>query len=194
MRVEPNHDEIRQALRSLPRRLAPSELDARLRVVASRERQRRLQRLTWQQRWQTTIDHMRLIGTNSMRPLALPFAGGLCSAVMLFSMVMPGIAVRASDLTSDVPTVLSTEASVKGVQPIGLSQNEVVLDVVIDDQGRMMDYAVVQGDLAMKNSDLRRRIENNLLFTQFTPATAFGQPMSGRIRVTLTANRIEVKG
>ncbi len=107
---------------------------------------------------------------------------------------MPGIAVRASDLTFDVPTVLSTEASVKGVQPIGLSQNEVVLDVVIDDQGRMIDYAVVRGDLAMKNSDLRRRIENNLLFTQFTPATAFGQPMSGRIRVSLTANHIEVKG
>ena len=194
MRVAPNHDEIRQALRSLPRRLAPSELDARLRVVASRERQRRLQRLTWQQRCQTAVDHFRLVGTNSMRPLALPFAGGLCSAVILFSMVMPGIAVRASDLTFDVPTVLSTEASVKGVQPIGLSQNEVVLDVVIDDQGRMIDYAVVQGDLAMKNFDLRRRIENNLLFTQFTPATAFGQPMPGRIRVTLTANRIEVKG
>src|SRR5882724_9814343 len=163
MRVEPNHDEIRQALRSLPRRISPPDLQARLRVVASRERQRRLQRLTWQQQWQTALDHLRLMTTNSMRPLALPFAGGLCSAVILFSMVMPGIAVRASDLTFDVPTVLSTEASVKGVQPIGLSQNEVVLDVVIDDQGRMIDYAVVHGDLAMKNFELRRRIENNLL-------------------------------
>lgn len=194
MMIEPNHDEIRQVLRSLPQRTAPSALYSRLRVVASRERQRRLQRLTWKQRWQTAVDHFQLMTTNSMRPLALPFAGGLCSAVILFSMVMPGIAVRASDLTFDVPTVLSTEASVKGVQPIGLSQNEVVLDVVIDDQGRMIDYAVVRGDLAMKNSDLRRRIENNLLFTQFTPATAFGQPMSGRIRVSLTANHIEVKG
>jgi len=194
MMVEPNHDEIRQALRSIPRRTAPPQLNARLRVLASRERQRRLQRLTWKQRWQTALDHFQLIAKNSMRPLALPFAGGLCSAVMLFSMVMPGIAVRASSTSFDVPTVLSTVASVKGVQPIGLSENEVVLDVVIDDQGRMIDYAVVHGDLAMRNSELRRRIENNLLFTQFVPATAFGQPMSGRIRVSLTANRIEVKG
>ena len=88
MMVEPNHDEIRQALRSIPRRTAPPQLNARLRVLASRERQRRLQRLTWKQRWQTALDHFQLIAKNSMRPLALPFAGGLCSAVMLFSMVM----------------------------------------------------------------------------------------------------------
>jgi hypothetical protein len=169
-------------------------VSARLQVVASKERQRRLQRLTWKQWWRTTVDSGRLIMMNSMRPFALPFAGGLCSAVMLFSMVMPGIAVRASDLRFDVPTVLSTEAGIKGVQPIGLSENEVVVDVVIDDQGRMVDYVVVRGQTAMQNTQLRILLENNLLFTTFTPPTAFGQPMSGRIRVSLTANRIEVKG
>ncbi len=193
MRMEPNHEEIRQAVRSIPRRNAPIQLNSRLRVIASRERQRRLQRLTWQQRWQTGLDRLRLMASISLRPLAVPFAGGLCFAVILFSMVMPGITVRASDLTFDVPTVLSTVASVKGLQPIGLSENEVVLDVVIDEQGRMIDYAVLQGDLT-RNPGLRRQIENNLLFTKFTPATAFGQPMSGRIRVSLTANRIEVRG
>jgi hypothetical protein len=189
--MAPKHEDVRQVLKSLPRPVAPARLDSMLRVVASRERQRRLQRMTYQRSW---IDRLSLLMTNSMRPLALPFAGGLCSAIVLFSMVMPGITVRASDMSFDVPTALSTEAGIKGVQPIGLSANEVVLDVTIDENGRMIDYAVMSGHLAMQDPVLRVRIENNLLFTQFTPPTAFGQPIAGRIHVSLTANRIEVKG
>ena len=32
---------------------------------------------------------------------------------------------------------------------------------------------------------VRRSLENMLLFTEFTPATAFGQPTAGKIRLYL---------
>src|SRR5262249_6942612 len=95
---------------------------------------------------------------------------------------------------SDVPTAFFTEASVKGTAPIGESGGDVVVDVVVDGQGRMVDYTVVSGHNLLKDEALRRRIQNTLIFTEFTPATAFGQPTSGKMRLWLGSNRIDVKG
>jgi hypothetical protein len=37
-------------------------------------------------------------------------------------------------------------------------------------------------------------IGNSLLFTQFQPATTFGQPTSGWVRVTFRRTQLEVRG
>src|SRR3974390_3187411 len=93
-----DEDQVVQALRSLPRLRPPAKLNSSLRVIASREVQRLVRG-----RSLTRMDRFRLSFDNLMRPLALPFAGGVFSAVILFSMwVVPSYPVRASS-TFDVP-------------------------------------------------------------------------------------------
>ncbi len=127
-----------------------------------------------------------------MKPLALPFAGGVCSAVLLFSMVLPTFTL-ARGTSPDVPTNLSTPASVRSMPPLGFGAGEAVVDLTVDGSGRIVDYEIVSEDGASKDA-LRRSIENTLLFTTFNPGTSFGQPTYGRIRLTFRSSRIEVRG
>jgi hypothetical protein len=178
---------LTRALRSLPRRIAPADLTSRLRVAASRERLRVLGQGIH------LGDRLRLFFDNLMRPLALPFAGGIFSTVLLFSMcMMPMYSVHASS-TLDVPTGLHTDAELLLTAPIASSPSDVIVDVTIDAEGRMIDYKIVCGQVAF-NDTLRRSVEGTLLLTRFVPATAFGRPIEGRIRLSLRTSRIDVKG
>ena len=187
-----NPDAINRALRSLPVREPQPDLRTSLRVIASRERQRRLATRSLTATWR---DRFELFSDNFLRAIALPVAGGLASAVVLFSTcVVPAYPLRAAHTTADVPTVLTTQVTVKGMAPFFGGGDDVVVDVTVDEQGRMIDYAVVAGAGALANASLRRRLENVLLFTEFTPATSFGQPMSSKTRLWFRTSRIDVKG
>ena len=188
-------ESLGEALRTLPKRLPPPGLTTSLRVIASRERQRRLQRSSLSAIYAVVRSQVNLVSSNLVRPLALPLAGGICSAVVLLSAwLVPTYPVRGND-RADIPTMLTTEVKVKGTAPIGTSNDGVVVDVSVDDQGRMIDYTVVSGLDGLKNSaEMKRNLENALLFTVFTPATAFGQPMAGRLRLQFGSSRIDVKG
>jgi hypothetical protein len=185
-----NDEVLAQMLRGLRPRVPPPGLTTSLRVLASRERRR--MGAAWG-------DRLRLFATNLMRPLALPFAGGVCSAVVLFSMwLVPTYPVRGEG-SFDVPTMLTTQATVRGTGPIGATGDDVIVDVIVmpnsDGYGRMVDYTVVSPHGAPVDEALRRNIENRLLFTEFTPATAFGQPTASRIRLYLQrSSHIDVKG
>jgi len=184
-RVQRENELLRNGLRSLPARMPPIQLTTRLRVLASRERSRRLQHAA------SPYDYLRIWADNLMRPLALPFAGGLVSAIVLFSMLVPGLPSisRTTFQNSDVPTILYTEASLKSPLPFGLHDDEIIIDLLIDEEGRVIDYTLPPGPMSPA---ILRNIENNLLFARFNPATAFGQPMPARLRFRLS--QIEVKG
>lgn len=159
--------------------------------MAARERARLLQG-----RQMPLSDRVRLFVDNLMRPLALPFAGGIFSAVVLFGMwVIPTYPLRGSS-TTDVPTVLTTQAAIKQTGPVGAT-GDVIVDVTVeplaDGTGRMVDYHIVCGNVA-NDQALRRSIESFLIFTVFQPATALGQPVLGKIRLSLQSSQIDVKG
>jgi hypothetical protein len=180
-------DGLTRALRSLPRRMPPPGLNSSLRVLASREHRRRIY-------WPSDAfsDRLTLLFDNLMRPLALPFAGGVFSTLILFAMWLgPTYTVRAN--STDVPTVLSTEASIRKTAPIAERTDDVIVDVTVDGQGRMIDYSIVSGNVT-KDEAMRRRIEGMLLLIEFNPATSFGQPVEGRMRLSLSASHIDVKG
>jgi hypothetical protein len=190
-----NPDALSRTLRSLPAREPQPELRTSLRVIASRERQRRLARRSLSSTMGLWRDRFELFSDDFLRTIALPVAGGVASAVVLFSMcVVPAYPLRAAHTTVDVPTVLTTQVAVKGMAPFFGGGDDVVVDVTVDEQGRMIDYAVVAGASALANASLRRRLENVLLFTEFTPATSFGQPMSSKTRLWFRTSRIDVKG
>jgi anti-sigma factor RsiW len=187
------HGRTRQLLRQMPTVQAPSHLQAHLRVVASRERQRRLARLDFATRVAHWREGLRLTVKNMMQPFALPAAGGILAALLLFALVLPDLPLVARVIDDDVPTTLVTSASVKDTMPLTLA-SEVVVDLQVDGQGRFVDYAIVRGGPLLHDEAVRRRFENALLFTLFTPATTFGQPTAGKIRVSFRNSVIDVRG
>lgn len=184
-----NDEALSRALRTLPRRVPPPGMTASLRVVASREQRRRVYGRSLE-----FLDRLHLFFDNLMRPLALPFAGGVFSTLVLFSMwLVPLYPLRGSN-TVDVPSILTTEAAVKLTAPVPFDDaDDVIVDVTIDGDGRMVDYKIVSGN-PHDDAALRRSIAGVLLLTRFTPATSFGQPVEGRLRLSLRSSHIDVKG
>jgi hypothetical protein len=192
MKRDPEHvlsdETLSRALRGLPRRNPPPNLAGSLRVIASREHRRRVYG-----RGAALADRLHLFFNNLMRPLALPFAGGVFSTVALFSMcLIPMYPVRGSG-AFDVPTGLTTEVALDKTAPIAADTGDVIVDVTVDALGRMVDYKIVSGNTA-RDESLRRSIEGTLLRTTFIPATALGQPVEGRMRLSLCTIHIDVKG
>jgi hypothetical protein len=182
---------VRLALRTLPAKTPPAGLNTALHAMAARERARvlaprTLEPLFWR---------VRLWADNLMRPLALPFAGGLVSAVLLFSMLLPTFAFRPIIAGSDVPVRLFTEPAIKAQMPFSFDNDagDFVVKVIVDGQGRMADYAVVEGPSLANNPVLRRLIERKLLFTDFTPATMFGSPRQGTMYISFQREQIDIK-
>jgi hypothetical protein len=198
MRYHPGNlrssDAVGESLRSLSVKVPPAELRTSLLVLASRERQRRLERRDLGTIWKSWQDRTQLFFENVVRSVALPFAGGVCSTLVLFSMfVVPAYPLLTRG-DADVPTVLNTPVSVKSIAPFSVGDTDVVVDVVVDEQGRMTDYAVVAGAGVLANPQMRRRLENALVFSNFTPATTFGQPMVSKMRLWFRSSRIDVRG
>jgi hypothetical protein len=185
MKHEVGEEHVSMILRSLPPRVPPSELVTSLRVIASRERQRLIAGRSLAKVFASWLDRTRLTLQDMLRPLALPATGGVFSAVVLFSMwVVPTYPLRAK-VAVDIPTSLTTSVeTVLGSASAGLTDS-VLVDVDVDDQGRMVDYQVVSGASVVADPTTRRRVENLLWFTKFAPATSFGMPMAGKARVLL---------
>lgn len=188
---DPAAERLGRALRSLPARIPPVGLTTSLRVIASRERKRFLERRTWSGALTTWYQNMSARTGQMVRTIALPVAGGLVSAVVLFSTwLVPTYPVLANS-GSDVPTMLNTEATVQQTAATGLISGDAV-DVTINDQGRVVDISFVGGPGAQPSSLHRHEtLENLLLFTRFSPATEFGHPMPSKIR--LYFSQVDVK-
>ena len=56
---------------------------------------------------------------------------------------------------------------------------EITVDVLVDEQGRVMDYEVIHAETQPTRAQMRSLLGNSMLFTQFHPATSFGQPTVG---------------
>lgn len=186
--------ELRRTLRALPAVAPPEDLSTSLRVLASRELARRSSRTSLGAFVSHFTLRVRLWMDDMMRPVALPVAGGFFAAVVLFATLVPTFASRVQSNIQDVPTGLSTEVTVAGMAPFGLSEDDIILDVTVDEQGRVIDYSTPSGQGWVNNPEARRNVENLLLFTRFNPGTMFGLPASGKVRITLRRSEIDVKG
>lgn len=180
--------QLREGMRSLPRVAPPPILTSRLQVLASREQLRRRWTASPAGMLEYWASRSRLVVDNLMRPLAVPFTGGLASAIFLFGILVPNLGFLRNDV-NDVPTALSTEASVESVADIGPKcrngGDDTLVEVQIDGQGRMVDYYVPHGKMTSE-------LGNMILFTTYTPARMFGQPAPGKI--VIRRSRIVVKG
>ena len=201
-----------ETLRATMRRMGHSPVSAalatKLRVLASHERQRQLSRVSLSAWLMYCRGRAALQFDNLMRPMALPFAGGLLSALLLFGMLVPSLSFRHSftdDLqlmTSSAPqgrlveslpadgaptwiqhvwTEESPEPQLQSVDAAD-SGNDTVLELVIDETGRVVDYSVSGGQVTPEMFSI-------IMFSRFTPATLNGRNTWGKMLVRFPSHQ-----
>jgi hypothetical protein len=194
MEISRQYESTRAALKALPALKPPPYLLTTLRVLASRDQARRVSGETLPAPWAEWVARVKFRARLVMRPLAVPVAGGLASALLLFGLVMPNFMSLRHDAGFDVPTILSTGPIFVGMGPFGFGEDEIVVDLTVDGQGRFVDYSLPDGQDWANDPDVRKAVENALLFTRFSPGTTFGLPASSKVRFTLRRSHIDVRG
>jgi predicted anti-sigma-YlaC factor YlaD len=166
----------------------PEDLALRLRVAISQEsRNSTRERLSrFQSRWE-----------NSFQPFLLRAGAGLASAIFLVgtaAMLVGTVASPEPVEARDVPLEISSAprllySSFQPADAIGDHDNPIVLQVFVDGQGRVYDYKVLSGQV---DAQTRQSIDNLLLFSVFSPARSWDQPVRGTTLMSFSG--ISVKG
>jgi hypothetical protein len=178
-------------LRGLPRRSASQETKAKLRIMASRQAARRRLFDNPAAMLREAASRANLMLDNMAKPYAVPFTGGLAAALFLFISIAPAFPVHRA-ITNDAPTRLNTPASLASAFALSLAPDDMVLQIEVDSEGRVVDY-FVEGDHTL-NPEVRKNLESTLVCTRFNPATLFGQPQAGAVRIRVRRSAMEVKG
>src|ERR1039458_4145952 len=87
---------MRASLRNMAPPPVPPALSTRLRVMASHELTRQDARKNLSTRLRHGVSTMRLTFDNLMRPFALPITGGVLSAFVMFSLLVPTLSFQHS--------------------------------------------------------------------------------------------------
>lgn len=175
-----------ELVRSLGPAKAPPELALRVRVALSQEASRN---------WSRQLDAFVLELRHGLNSMMVSATAGLASAVIFFGL-MVGLATAPSRAVAgnDVPTLLYTppqlDKSLFGINLNALNTEALVVETIVDAQGRVQDYRILSGQ--EQNQHLRRQLDQMMIFTTFRPATSFGRPAPGR--VVLSFSRIHVRG
>ena len=178
------------ALRALGSAPVPADLSLRIRLALSHERVRAERRLSGRLR-----HSLEMFWENTVRPMSLQVgvAAAMIAVVggaLMLGTVAPQQTVEANDepLTGfSAPRYLYSAA---GVQPVGsVDDAPLVVQAMIDREGRVYDYHVLSGALdATESAALQQR----MLTGVFQPAHVFGQPVKGS--VVLTFADVVVRG
>jgi anti-sigma factor RsiW len=177
--------ELRGALRQLDKPELPARLLDGLRMLALNERLRRLSHVGFSARAHRWAGRTQLVFENLMRPLALPFAGGVLSALVMFAMLVPSLAFP-HNFRNDVPLWrLYTDPALEEMNPVSAG-GEIVVELTIDERGRVTDYTISHG------KPTAEQLDDLILFSRFAPATVFGRPTWGK--VVFRRSQISVRG
>jgi len=155
-------------------------------------------------RYRKLRDRAELWLDNVLRPISVPATGGFLSAmlvfVLVFQMIAPGITVGAVE--NDVPINLMHPAELVSLSEYPATwapeqhdtelslPHGLLLDVTVDAQGQMIDYQILAGP---SSPELRRELDQMLLFSRFRPMLSFGRPTSGG-HVILSFSAVRVRG
>lgn len=184
-------------LSRMPKNVPPADLAVRIKVAAAQAQQSQ----GWAARWRNFRDHAGIVLENVFRPLTVPATGGFLSAMLIFvlalQMILPGITVRAVE--NDVPINLTRPAELVSLSDYPESwapekhdtelslPHGLLLDVTVDAQGHMTDYQILSGPNSL---ELRRQLDQMLLFSRFSPMLYFGRPTVGHVVLSFSAVRV----
>ncbi len=176
-------------LKHLPKMTPAPLLRTRLSVIASRERSRQALRRTLEARFAEFRSRLKLLFDNVLRPIALPAVGGMLASTLCFGVIVDTLHMPP-DWSNDIPVGLYTQVTIDDVTPFSdCAGKDVLVQLTIDRNGNVVGFEVPQG--TMSNDELKE-IGNFVLYSSFTPATAFGEPVSGKILVHI--QHLNVRG
>lgn len=158
--------ELREELRATdPVRgsAAPADLAFNIRLRLAQERYRAQRPSLW---WRLNT---------RLQPFLPQAISGTCSALMAFALFLPSMAVPSAAYKNDVPISWSTPARLVDMGPADLvsDPDNIVVQVLVDPQGRVADYSILSGHYTPEDI---RELRNRLTFTVFNPATVHGRP------------------
>lgn len=176
--------DTQRAVSSLGRRQAPPELALKLRVAISHEAARSRAR---------SFAGLQVRLENALNAFMVPATAGVLSAIVFFGLLI-GLFALPVQANNDVPTMLYTPP-VLAQSPFSndmerIKAESIVVEAYVDANGRVQDYRILSAP--METDEIKPQLDNMLIFTTFRPATAFGQPTSGR--AVLSFSKINVKG
>jgi hypothetical protein len=172
-----------QSLACLGPAKAPPTLGLQLRVAISRQHSR-----TWSARWEQIC----LRWDNTFGPLAVRASAGFASAVLLCGTLAlligtlatpePAIA-RSEPVAPAIPPRFLYVSQPNGFSPSLTMNGSAVVRVYVDATGHVYDYRVLSGANSQAN---RSAIADEMLWSVFAPAQAFGEPVQGSLILSLT--------
>ncbi|HEV3316276.1 MAG TPA: zf-HC2 domain-containing protein [Candidatus Angelobacter sp.] len=180
-------ENTRLLVSSLGRKAAPADLALRIRVAVSRERSRSFRRI---------LSSYAVRLENGVNAFMFPATAGIVSAVVFFVAligffvppqagaddVVPGVYMRAR--------LLPPQSAMSSSADIDLNlDTPVVVQAYVDTGGRVQNYEIISGP---DTGAIRSQLNRALLFTSFSPAYAFGQPVPGT--AVISFSHVNVKG
>jgi hypothetical protein len=135
-----------------------------------------------------------LVLENILEPLALPATGGLLSAVLVFCSVLQVFAtgLPTEAVTGDLPPSLLQPARLEQLAgfPVPEGEGSLTVAATVNAQGQLVSYEILAG---VDTPEVRRQLDQVLLFSRFRPQMSFGRPTAGG-RVILSFSGVQVKG
>jgi hypothetical protein len=187
-------------LSRVPKNLPPADLAVRIKVAAAQAQHSQ----DWPSRVRRIKDRAEILLDNVFRPLSVPATGGFFSAILVFvlvlQMIVPGTTVRA--VQNDVDLNLMRQAKLVSLSEYPQSwapekddvelslPHGLLLDVTVDAHGQMTGYEILSGPNSL---ELRRQLDQILLFSRFSPMLSFGRPTAGG-HVVLSFSAVRVRG
>ena len=182
-------------LAHLERVAPPADLAVRIRVRAARA--------ACDPGWvRRTWNRSALVFKNILEPLAVPATGGILTAVMVFVTIVQSMlgGMPFGVIHNDLPTTLIQPARLERLAPFPVpgiggdnqlsDSDNLVLEATLNAQGQVVAYRILAGPGTV---EVRKQIDQVLLFSRFRPMLDFGRPMSGG-RVVLSFSEIRVRG
>jgi hypothetical protein len=181
---------MRVGLKSLPAKNVPSMVSTRLAVIASRERSRSMLRRDLAARLSDFRAKAKLLFDNLLKPIAFPAAGGMLASLFCFVAIVDTLHYHP-EWQPDMPVGLFTQVTVNDLSPFSVAGSADVLGVqlTVDPDGAVSDFELPTGKVSPEEM---KEVGNLVLFSTFKPATAFGQPVTGKIRVDI--RHINIRG
>lgn len=180
-------ENTRLLVASLGRKPAPADLSLKLRVALSRERSRN---------WRSILQSYMVRLENAMNAFMFPATAGILTTIIFFG-ALTGFFVQAQAATDEiVPGIyrplrlLPPQTAMSSVADTDLTlPAPVVIQAYVDASGRVQNYDIISGP---DTDEVRSQLNRALLFTSFSPAYAFGQPVSGTAIICFS--HVNVKG
>jgi hypothetical protein len=163
---------LRSGLRSLSSPGVPQLLNTRLRVLASRDRSRKLIRRDFSSRFFELRLRARRFFDNLLKPFALPAAGGILASSLCFATVVDTLHMTP-DWQNDLPAGVSTQVAINELTPFSCQGRDVMVQLSVDARGNVTDFELPQA--AHATSEELQEIGNLVLYSTFTPAVRLGQ-------------------